>query len=492
MSAERVVWRGWPNAPAPLAAIRAARRRGVAVLLLDDAGNELRVNRVQLLWELFRGVWQRLLDLGLAGVALLTGRRGQSDAPAVPGAGPVVLVVPVLPDLSHTFVYREVLAVLRQRPDWRVVVLSRNDQAPVHGEAAALLGRVEFLPRDGVTRRAMRLLRWLLRPAGRRLFGLYRDQPGGDVRDLLGKLPLRDPRHPGNAFALADYLAPLRPRCLHVYSSTWPANVVMGAAMLLGIPWSVSSYVDFEFAYSHKLLDEKVRRSRFFRVVTEFCRDRLLAMPGFAGLPLARVPVIYLGMDLGEWAQQATPAGRGILVSAARLVPKKGLQYVPEALAMLRARGLECRWRVIGDGPQRQSLQEACERHGVADIVTFLGACDNARVHEELLTADAALLPCVVAEDGERDGIPIFLCEAMASGVPVVSTPISGIPELVRNGETGYLAAPSDATDLARVLEVLLGDPAKAGQVVRRARALVHEKLDVHARAADLIRCIEA
>jgi len=491
MTAERVVWRGWPTAPAPLVAIRAARRHAVEVTVVDDAGNAVRITRFLLLRELVRGLWQRLLDVLLTALASLLCRRSVGAEREQSGAGPVVLVVPVLPDLSHTFVYREVLAILRQKPDWRVVVLSRNDHAPVHAEAAALLQRVSFLPRDGVTWRAWRLLRWLLRPAGRRLFALYRSQPGGSVGDLLGKLPLRDPRHPGNSFALADHLARLRPKCLHVYSSTWPANVTMGAAMLLGVPWSVSSYVDFEFEYSHKMLAEKVARARFFRVVTAFCRERLLRLPDLSTVASPRVPVIYLGLDLVDWQYAERFPVRGVLVSAARLVPKKGLQYVPEALAILRARGHECRWRVIGDGPDLVALQAACERHGIADATTFLGACDNAMVRAELLAADAALLPCVLAADGERDGIPIFLCEAMALGVPVVSTPVSGIPELVRHEETGYLAAPGDSMDLARVLELLLTDPVRAVQVARRAQAMVHKELDIHARAADLIRWIE-
>ncbi|MBM4063246.1 MAG: hypothetical protein FJ265_19440 [Planctomycetes bacterium] len=114
-----------------------------------------------------------------------------------------------------------------------------------------------FVPREGVAARALRLLRWLFTARGRELFALYRAQPCGNAGDLLGKNPLRDPRHPGNAFRLADLLAPLRQRELHVYSSTFPANVALGAAHLLGVPLSISSYVDFEFPYA-----------RFFRVVS--------------------------------------------------------------------------------------------------------------------------------------------------------------------------------------------------------------------------------
>src|SRR5690606_3295470 len=113
---------------------------------------------------------------------------------------------------------------------------------------------------------------------GRQLVAMYRSQPDPESRELVGKLMLRDARHPGNALLLADTLRHFSPRHIHVYASTWPANVAMGAAHLLAVPFSISSYVDFEFPYSHKLLTEKLHRATFFRVVTKFCQQRLRDM----------------------------------------------------------------------------------------------------------------------------------------------------------------------------------------------------------------------
>lgn len=452
MTAPTVVWQGWPHAPAPLAAIAAARRTP-GWRLVDDAGRTLPWSALRHARETLRVLWQRALAGGLAALATaIVPRRAPAPAPTVDGDGPVVLVLPVLPDLSHTFVYREALAILRQRPDWRVIALARNDRAPVHAEARALLAHATFLPRDGVTRSALRALRWLLTARGRALFALYRAEPGGSVRDLLDREALRSPRHPGNAFLLADALRSLRPRHVHVWSATWPANVAMGAARLVGAPFSISSYVDFEFPYTLKLLGPKLRDARFFRVVTRYCRQQLLALPEAPQGLGDRAPAIYLGLDLAEWRDRAPLRGDGVLVSAARLVPKKGLHLMPPALAQLRARGVRFRWRVLGDGPELGALQEQCRRHGVDDVVDFLGPQDNAAVRRELLAADAAVLPCVLAPDGERDGIPIFLCEAMALAVPAVTTPVSGIPELVRDGDTGFLARPGDAASLADAL----------------------------------------
>jgi len=489
-------WRGWPHAPAPLAVFlpngTVEGRGPVTLVPVDDAGNEIPITAWTRIREAARHAWLRLCTATLrACVWLATSRRTPPIGAPMPGPGPVVVVIPVLPDQSHTFVYREVLAMLRQRPDWHVLALARNERAPVHDEARALLARATFLGRDGITAAAVRVSRWLCRRRGRELFALYRGEPGGRVGDLLGKLPLRSAEHPGNAFLLADQLAPLRPRHLHVYASTYPANVVMGAALLLGVPFSISSYVDFEFPYAHKMLAQKVARATFCRVVTRFCQRRLLELPAAAMLTPARTPVVLLGLDRANWQQRATLPGNGMIVSAARLVAKKGLQVVPAALAALRARGIACRWRVIGDGPQRDALQRECVDRGVADLVDFLGPRDNAFVKQELLAADIALLPCVLAADGERDGIPVFLCEAMALGVPVVTTPVSGIPEIVRDGDTGFLTAPGHSTSLADALARALTDRDTARAIAERGRAAAHAMLDVDDLVRGLIAEIE-
>jgi glycosyltransferase involved in cell wall biosynthesis len=300
---------------------------------------------------------------------------------------------------------------------------------------------------------------------------------------------LREPRHPGRAFALADLLRARRPRHLHVYGSTYAANVTLGAAMLLGRPFSISSYVDFDFPYEFKLLDHKLRRARFFRVVTAFCADRLRQLEPAAAA--ARIPVVQLGLDLARWQGRVQAPRRGILLSAARLVPKKGLHLMPPVLAELRRRGLPCRWVLAGDGPELPRLQALVAEHRLQDAVEFLGPVGNDEVERRLRACDAAVLPCVVAADGERDGIPVFLTEAMALGVPVVTTPISGIPELIQDGETGYLCAPGSVDALAARLAALLSDPAAAAAVGARGRELVHARLDVADAARALLREID-
>jgi glycosyltransferase involved in cell wall biosynthesis len=145
------------------------------------------------------------------------------------------------------------------------------------------------------------------------------------------------------------------------------------------------------------------------------------------------------------------------------------------------------RWLVAGDGPELDAIRAAVSAHGLGDAVELLGPVSSDRVRELLHTADLALLPCVVAADGERDGIPIFLCEAVSLGVPVVTTPVSGNPEFFRDGATAFLAQPGDADSLARTLERALRDPAAARAIGERARAETRPMLDVRSSARQLL-----
>lgn len=488
---ETVVWHAHPHAPAPVRAIVRARRRGQC-RVVDERGNELAFGMARLVGEAVRAATLRAgcMALGWIARACCSRRSPPLRRENANVSGPVVLVVPVLPDVSHTFVYREALALLEARPDWRCVALAAEPRAPQHPEAVALMRKSVFLPRGGVLSRLLRVLRWLCTARGRELFSLYRAAEGGSVAGLLHKRALADGRDPGNAFELADLLRGIRPRHVHVYSSTHPTNVAMGAAHLLSVPFSISSYVDFEFHYTHKLLAEKFARATFFRVVTRFCAGALQSTLG-ATFDASRCVVVYLGLDLENWSGRAAIEGRGVVVSAARLVEKKGLRLMPAALRALRDRGVAVRWRLVGDGPERAAIESAAAEAGVADLVDFVGPLGSDGIRRELLAADAAALPCVLAKDGERDGIPIFLNEAMALGLPVVTTSVSGIPEMVRDGETGFVCAPGDSVGLADALFRALVDKDAARRVGENARALVRSQLDVRATAVQLLARIE-
>ncbi|HKB15054.1 MAG TPA: glycosyltransferase family 4 protein [Planctomycetota bacterium] len=482
---------GRPQAPAPLLRLLvfSLLPRTRMWILREDGGVE-RMGTISWVREGFRAAGFRILDgaarLLARAIALLAGPRKRIPPTSPREESRAAYVLPLLPDLSHTFVYREVLAILDRDPDAEVLCLERGTAPFLHPEAAPLLGKVRFVRRPGIAARYASLFGWMVRSPLRTgaLFGLYGRRPGGSPGDLLGRTPFCEPRHPGNAFHLADALRGRRVGHLHAYGSTYCANVALGASLLLDRPFSVTAYEDFDFDYDFKMLPEKFARASFLRVTTRDSRARLARQLGLERPE--RIPVIPWGIDPARWGGEARRPGRGTLLSACRLVEKKGLRHLVPALARLVERGVPFRWIAAGDGPERASLEALVARHGLEGRVEFLGPVPSDRVRELLLRSDLAVLPCVVAADGDRDGIPTFLLEAMLCGVPVVTTPVSGIPELVVDGETGFLARPGEPDSLAETIERALRDRALADRVAARARKRVETTQRVE-RSAELL-----
>lgn len=498
-----VRWAGGPQAPVPWSEVARARGSGGTVWLRDDQGREHAAGAWLRGTQALRAAWLRALDLPLRALAWLFGRGASPRRIAGRRArqdGALVVLVPIAPDLSHTFVYREVLALREaaqaQGRTVHVVVLERGRTDVVHPEAQALLQVATCLPRDGVSRRALRVFAAWLRTPRRtaRVFALHHheDLPGPGHhqaepcghRALLGKGALRQARHPGNAFALAAHLRGLGPIVhLHVYGSTYASNAGMLAALLLDVPFSISSYVDFEFDYAHKMLPTKLRLCSFWRTVTNDCITRLRKLA--PQTPAAKLRCVLLGLDLRAWPTPASPPQQGRLFSAARLVEKKGLHLVPPALAILRQRGVNLRWAIAGDGEDRERIAAAAQRCGVADTIQWLGPLPSDAVRQELARSDVGLLPCIETRDGERDGIPTFLSEAMALGLPVVTGKVAAVQEAVRDGDTGFVADAHDAAALADAIARALSPAAAA--VAQRGRAEVFAHQDVRQTAAQLL-----
>jgi len=159
-----------------------------------------------------------------------------------------------------------------------------------------------------------------------------------------------------------------------------------------------------------------------------------------------------------------------------------------EACALLRARGVPVVCDLIGEGPLRRAIEARVAAAGLRQIVRFHGGLPRPEVSRLLAAADAAVLASHPTRSGKREGIPVALMEAMASGLPVVATAISGIPELVQSGLTGFLVPPRDPDALADALQRLAADPDLRQQMGTAGRARVMRDFDLRANAATLAR----
>ncbi|WP_119680080.1 glycosyltransferase [Indioceanicola profundi] len=222
------------------------------------------------------------------------------------------------------------------------------------------------------------------------------------------------------------------------------------------------------------LYAELFRVGDVLAAVSDFWRRRLVEL----GAPEEKLTVHHMGVDVDRYPFNLRPPAEARpfeLVTVGRLVEKKGAEFILRALARVRESrpDLRFRLRAIGDGPLREPLEALRAELGLQDRVEFLGAVAHERVAEVLAASDAFVLPSVVASDGDMEGIPVSLMEAMASGLPVVSTRHSGIPELVEHGVSGLLAEERDVEDLARQLTRIMTDADGRAELARAARRTV-------------------
>jgi len=258
----------------------------------------------------------------------------------------------------------------------------------------------------------------------------------------------------------------------HAQFSNETATTALIAAHLSGRPFSFRSHT----APNPQLLVEKLRRAAVVLAISEHDRDELLA-----AAPGANVVLSPLGIPIPPTVER--------VVSVGSLIEKKGHDVLIEACARLRAEGLDVRCEIAGAGHLRAKLSGLIERLGVQDAVRLLGPLSRDEVLDRVASASVFALAAVPSKIGV-DGVPIALIEAMAVGTPPVSTALSGIPELVRDGETGLLVEPGDVTALADALRRLLTDENLRTRLGENARTQVRAERDAevcYAAAAELL-----
>ncbi len=274
---------------------------------------------------------------------------------------------------------------------------------------------------------------------------------------------------------------------LHASFATFPAFTAAAAARLAGLPFSFTAHA-YDVQMPRPWLRRLIGEAAFVRAISEegAARLRALVEPPSRG----RVRVGRLGVDVDRFAprpgRRAVPAE---VVCVAQLGPTKGIDVLLEAAARLEQEGVV--WgglAIVGDGPLRVRLEALAARLGLADRVRFAGRASREGVRDVLAAASVFALPCVELPGGRHDGLPVALLEAMATGLPVVTTPVGGIPEAVESGRNGWLVRPGDAGALARRLRGLLSDPDARERMGAAARATVLERFraeDSAARLAD-------
>ncbi len=270
---------------------------------------------------------------------------------------------------------------------------------------------------------------------------------------------------------------------IHAHFAYVPAIVANVAARLSGAAFSFTAHA-WDIYAERTMLRENIAAADRVVTCTRYNRETLRRLAPWAS---GKLRLNYHGLPLDSYrAPKRLKDTPPLILCVGRLVEKKGHRYLISACEALKRRGLEFRCRLVGDGPLRGQIESVIRQRALGDVVEVAGLADEAEVLGHYARASALVCPSVIARDGDRDGIPNVILEAMACRVPVVATDVSGIPEVVEDGATGLLVPPRDADALADAIERTLADPAAAAERADRARRKIERDFDVCRNAAEL------
>ena len=372
------------------------------------------------------------------------------------------------PRFSETFILNELLAHQAQGADVHVFSLLTPPDEPRHARLADLRAPVTYLARSGIA----------VTPAVDAADGaLFAGTDDKAIAALLAK-----------SAEVARLAAAAGITHLHAHFASDATTVALLAARIIGGTFSFTAHArDIYHLYVSPEADAakrraKLREAAFVVTVSDYNAAHLRALCPEAA---TRIHRLYNGIDLSLFAPSAV-AVPGCIIAVGRLVEKKGFAVLIDACTILKVRGVAFDCRIVGDGPLQSALQAQIDAAGVQGNITLMGPMPQEKLAVLLGTAAVATLPCVVTADGDRDGLPTVLLEAMAKALPVVTTTVTGGPEIVADGVTGLLCDPDNAFDLADALETLLADPARAREMGVAGRRRAERLFDLSTNVAQL------
>jgi glycosyltransferase involved in cell wall biosynthesis len=381
------------------------------------------------------------------------------------------------PRISETFVAAEIIEMERQGEHVSIFAVSKPDEPFSHAFIDEIRASVVYLPHRP-WREPLRVARALRRA--------LRDDPRGWLGAAAASLwppRLVGLRHLLQATVLLEEMRRREVTHAHAHFASTAARLANLARRMGGPTYSVTAHAKDIYHHDVRLdhLRDKLAGATFVATVSEANRRYLAgALGGHERLRL--VPNAVDLQRIGPPRSQR-PAEQ-IVLAVGRFVEKKGLEYLVEACGRLRRAGRPVRLELVGDGPLRRKLEDAALRWRVPAV--FHGSLAHEDVVPIFARAAVFCLPCVVASTGDRDGLPTAVLEAMAIGVPVVTTAVNGLADLVVDGETGLLVPERDPIALARAIERLLGDPALATRLAAQGRQAVEARHSVQSSVAEL------
>ncbi len=403
----------------------------------------------------------------------------------------IAYIGPQIGALSTTFVYRDIAGLRQKGVTVSVYSVHHPKQEVVSEEARKYIDETCYLYEQSIGRRIGACLKQFVQHPKSFLHTFTTA-----LRDAFcAEVPTFSQRpkcvlHFLTACLLAQDMQKRGVQHIHCNFAHLPTTIAMYAAQLSDISFSFLCHAHDIFINA-VAMKEKVDRAAFGMCSTEFnvrfLRDQKHCDP-------AKLHVMRTGLDLSEFPfrpeknSDSTPYQ---ILAVARLVEKKGLLILIDALKELHKQGKVFHCTLIGDGPQADDLRKQVDLYDLGNEITLAGAQPQEVVRKHLQEADVFVLPCIEAKNKDLDGLPIVFLEAMATGVPVITTPVSGNPELVQHEETGLLVPPNDTHALALAIETLMHDPKAARRYAQAARTRIETEFTLSVNIERLFQHIQ-
>ena len=392
----------------------------------------------------------------------------------------IAYILKMYPRFSETFIVNEILELERRGMDIRIYSLRKPDDGRFHAALARVKANVIYVPQhpemEADRIRSAHLRLQATRPESYLL-----------VHNLTKKK--------GHPFAIkrflqagyiASHLVQHPVDGIHAHFASSATRVANLVGRLTELPYSFTAHAKdiFHQDVVPASLREKMRQAQFVVTVSEYNKRYLESL---LDGETADIRTLYNGIDLNRFKPRPVSGGReNLILSVGRLVEKKGFEVLVRACDLLRHQGTAFRCEIIGSGPEEERIKAVIADFHLQDQIQLLGPKTQDAVRRAYHRAAVFALPCVVGQDDNRDGLPTVLLEAMATGLPVISTRLTGVPEIIDHPVNGLLVEPGDVDALAQALTGLLADPVGRQAMGAAARRKAQTHFNVRSTAGTL------
>ncbi|BAY24257.1 group 1 glycosyl transferase [Calothrix sp. NIES-2100] len=391
-------------------------------------------------------------------------------------------ILGTFPQLTQTFVNREITWVYKQNVDIHIFSLSQPKTIEIEEQSKHLISCVRYAPFfSGKILKAQ--LYFLSHSPQKYLTAFFKTiwHNYHEPKILFQTLAI----FPKSVY-FAQQIEALEIEHIHAHFITLAATAARITSDLLGISYSIHVHAVGLFKRNSHDVRRQLEHASRVVTISNYHRDYIAKL--CPNINQNQIEVVYCSLETDRFqaiSKQPSPKIHRIL-SVGRLIEKKGFKYLIDACAEIAKLGLLFQCDIVGEGPLKESLQARIEQYNLQNCINLLGSLKPEQVLKKYQESDIFVLACVVANDGNRDGLPVVLIEAMSCELPVITTPVTGIVDLVEDQQNGLLVKEKDTVSLAVAIERLIKDENLCKYLGTNARSKVLKDFQIQNNAAKL------